>query len=159
MWTIVDSPIGPLRVVAQRGAIIAIDFDGQPPPPGRPDGDRVDADPLLVEARRQLDAYFDKQLREFDLPLQPSGTTFQQQVWEQLTKVPYGETVSYGEIAGRLGMTGHGSRAVGLANGRNPIPIVIPCHRVVGADGSLTGYGGGVDRKVTLLDLETAALF
>jgi methylated-DNA-[protein]-cysteine S-methyltransferase len=159
MWTIVESPIGPLRVVAQRGALIAIDFDGHTPPPGRPDGDRADDEPLLTQARRQLEAYFDKQLHEFDLPLQPAGTTFQRQVWEQLLTIPYGETVSYGEIAGRLGMTGHGSRAVGLANGRNPIPIVIPCHRVVGADGSLTGYGGGVARKVQLLDLETAALF
>jgi methylated-DNA-[protein]-cysteine S-methyltransferase len=159
MWTIVESPVGPLRVVAQRGAIIAIDFDGYAPPPGRPDGDRADDDPLLVEARRQLEAYFDKQLRDFDLPLQPTGTSFQRKVWEQLTTIPYGETVTYGQIAGRLGMTGHGSRAVGLANGRNPIPIVIPCHRVVGADGSLTGYAGGVDRKVSLLDLETAALF
>ena len=159
MWTIVDSPVGPLRIVAQRGAIIAIDFDGTSPPPGRPDGDRVDDDALLTEARTQLEAFFDKQRHDFDLPLRPAGTDFQQRVWEQLLTIPYGETVSYGEIAGRLGMTGHGSRAVGLANGRNPIPIVIPCHRVVGADGSLTGYGGGVDRKIALLDLETAALF
>jgi methylated-DNA-[protein]-cysteine S-methyltransferase len=159
MWTLIDSPIGQLRIVAQQGAIIAIDFDGASPPPGRPDGDRVDDDALLTEARRQLEAYFDKQLREFDLPLQPKGTEFQQRVWGQLATIPYGETVSYGEIAGRLGMTGHGSRAVGLANGRNPIPIVIPCHRVIGSDGSLTGYAGGVDRKVQLLDLETAALF
>jgi methylated-DNA-[protein]-cysteine S-methyltransferase len=159
MWTIVDSPVGPLRVVAQRDAIIAIDFDGSTPPPGRPDGDRVDDDALLSEARRQLEAYFDKQLRDFDLPLRPHGTDFQHQVWDQLRTIPYGETVTYGDIAKRLGMTGHGSRAVGLANGRNPIPIVIPCHRVVGADGALTGYAGGVDRKVTLLDLETAALF
>jgi methylated-DNA-[protein]-cysteine S-methyltransferase len=159
MWTIVDTPIGPLRVVAQRGAIIAIDFDGTSPPPGRPDGDRVDDDALLNKARTQLGAYFDKQQRDFDLPLQAAGTDFQHRVWEQLQTIPYGETVSYGEIAGRLGMTGHGSRAVGLANGRNPIPIVIPCHRVVGADGSLTGYAGGVDRKLSLLDLETAALF
>ena len=159
MWTIVESPIGPLRVVAQRGAIIAIDFDGSSPPPGRPDGDRVDEDALLTEARTQLEAYFDKQLRVFDLPLAPAGTEFQHTVWKQLQSIPYGGTVSYGEIAKRLGMTGHGSRAVGLANGRNPIPIVIPCHRVVGADGSLTGYAGGVDRKVSLLDLETAALF
>jgi methylated-DNA-[protein]-cysteine S-methyltransferase len=159
MWTIVDSPVGPLRVVAQHGAIIAIDFDRTKTPPGRPDGDRADDDALLCEARRQLEAYFDKQLRDFDLPLSPAGTDFQKLVWEQLLTIPYGETVSYGAIARRLGMTGHGSRAVGLANGRNPIPIVIPCHRVVGADGSLTGYGGGVDRKITLLDLETAALF
>jgi methylated-DNA-[protein]-cysteine S-methyltransferase len=159
MWTIVESPVGQLRVVAQRGAIIAIDFEGATPPPGRPDGDRVDDDELLMRARDQLEAYFDKQLRDFDLPLNPLGTDFQKLVWEQLLTIPYGETVSYGAIAKRLGMTGHGSRAVGLANGRNPIPIVIPCHRVVGADGSLTGYAGGVDRKVSLLDLETAALF
>ena len=98
---------------------------------------------MLAEAVRQLTAYFDRDLKEFDLPLAPHGTDFQQQVWEQLLEVGYGETASYGQIAHRLGNTNAASRAVGLANGRNPIPIVIPCHRVIGADGTLTGYAGG----------------
>ncbi|MDQ6687776.1 MAG: methylated-DNA--[protein]-cysteine S-methyltransferase, partial [Actinomycetota bacterium] len=92
-------------------------------------------------------------------PLDPAGTDFQRKVWAQLEKIGYGETASYGEIARRLGMTNAASRAVGLANGRNPIPIVIPCHRVIGADGSLTGYAGGIERKQTLLELEQDALF
>ncbi|HEX6875207.1 MAG TPA: methylated-DNA--[protein]-cysteine S-methyltransferase, partial [Nocardioidaceae bacterium] len=124
-----------------------------------PVGDRDDAHPILVEAVRQLRAYFAGDLKEFDLPLDPSGSAFQRSVWEQLRKIGYGETASYGEIARRLGMTGAASRAVGLANGRNPIPIVIPCHRVVGAKGALTGYAGGVERKQALLDLEQGALF
>jgi methylated-DNA-[protein]-cysteine S-methyltransferase len=122
-------------------------------------GDRDDAHPLLVEVVRQLRAYFDGELKEFDLPVDPEGTAFQRSVWEQLRRVGYGETATYGEIARRLGMTAAASRAVGLANGRNPIPIVIPCHRVVGANGTLTGYAGGIERKQTLLDLEQGALF
>jgi methylated-DNA-[protein]-cysteine S-methyltransferase len=106
-----------------------------------------------------LQGYFDRTLTTFDLPLAPEGTEFQQRVWARLLEISYGETASYGEIAHRLGMTNAASRAVGLANGRNPIPIVIPCHRVIGANGSLTGYAGGVERKQILLDIETAALF
>ena len=108
---------------------------------------------------RQLRAYFDHDLKEFDLPLAPEGSDFQQRVWEQLRGIGYGETASYGQIARRLGKTNAASRAVGLANGRNPIPIVIPCHRVIGADGTLTGYAGGIERKQTLLELEQDALF
>ena len=104
-------------------------------------------------------AYFDRDLKEFDLPLAPIGTDFQQRVWAELREVGYGETASYGEIAHRLGLTNAASRAVGLANGRNPIPIVIPCHRVIGANGTLTGYAGGLERKQTLLELEQDALF
>ncbi|HET6578854.1 MAG TPA: methylated-DNA--[protein]-cysteine S-methyltransferase, partial [Gemmatimonadales bacterium] len=126
---------------------------------GRPVGERDDAHPVLREAVRQLSAYFDHDLKEFDLPLEPAGTPFQLLVWEQLQKIGYGETASYGEIAGRLGKSLTASRAVGLANGRNPIPIVIPCHRVVGANGMLTGYAGGIERKQTLLELEQDALF
>ncbi len=177
MWTMVDSPVGPLKVVANRDAVTAIEFAaplaglGEPVGPrssvsvaadrsaGRPVGQRADTDPLLVEVARQLGAYFARDLKEFDLPVRPDGTPFQLRVWEQLVKVGYGETVSYGEIARRLGMTNAASRAVGLANGRNPIPIVIPCHRVVGANGTLTGYAGGVERKQTLLELEQDALF
>jgi methylated-DNA-[protein]-cysteine S-methyltransferase len=114
---------------------------------------------VLAEAVRQLTAYFDRELTEFDLPLAPVGTAFQVRVWEQLAKIGYGQTASYGEIAGRLGMTNAASRAVGLANGRNPIPIVVPCHRVIGANGTLTGYAGGLQRKQQLLELEQDALF
>ena len=106
--------------------------------------------------------YFEGQLRmarEFDLPLAPAGSTFQRAVWDQLVAIKWGETASYGEIAHRLGHTNAASRAVGLANGRNPIPIVIPCHRVIGANGSLTGYAGGLERKQLLLDLEVDGLF
>ena len=159
MWTLMDSPVGELRIVEQGGAITAIEFTPYRDPDGRVRGTRDDTNPVLAECVRQLRAYFDRDLKEFDLPLAPVGSDFQQRVWHQLQGIGYGETASYGEIAGRLGMTGHGSRAVGLANGRNPIPIVIPCHRVIGANGTLTGYAGGLERKQTLLELEQDALF
>ena len=160
MWTTLDSPIGELRVIARDDAIVAIEFSPfRGLADGRPIGDRDDDAPLLKEAVRQLEAYFAKDLREFDLPLAPVGSAFQQRVWEELQRIGWGETASYGEIAHRLGMTNAASRAVGLANGRNPIPIVVPCHRVIGANGSLTGYAGGLERKQILLDLETDALF
>jgi methylated-DNA-[protein]-cysteine S-methyltransferase len=174
MWTTMESPVGPLRIIANRNAITAIEYAGAKPEStskhssvnraaalsaGRPVGERDDANPLLREAVRQLNAYFARELKEFDLPLEPDGSAFQVSVWEQLQKIGYGATASYGEIARRLGMTVAASRAVGLANGRNPIPIVIPCHRVVGANGMLTGYAGGVQRKQVLLDLEQEALF
>jgi len=159
MWTLMDSPVGELRIVEQGGAIVAIEFSPFTDVDGRPRGDRDDTRPVLVETVRQLRAYFDRDLKEFDLPLAPVGTAFQARVWDQLREIGYGETASYGQIAGRLGLTGHGARAVGLANGRNPIPIVIPCHRVVGANGTLTGYAGGLERKQTLLDLEIDSLF
>ena len=128
-------------------------------PSGEPIGEREDDNPLLRSAVDQLAAYFTRDLKEFDLPLAPRGSDFQQRVWAQLRGIGYGETASYGEIARRLGMTNAASRAVGLANGRNPIPIVIPCHRVIGADGTLTGYAGGLERKQLLLGLEQDALF
>jgi len=157
MWTVMDSPVGELRIVEEGGAITAIHFL---PDDDRPTtGGRDDTRPVLVEAVRQLRAYFAGELEEFDLPLAPGGTPFQAKVWEQLRTIPYGETLTYGQIAQRLGLTGHGSRAVGLANGRNPIPVVVPCHRVVGANGTLTGYAGGLPRKQTLLELEQVALF
>ncbi|MGZ4494428.1 MAG: methylated-DNA--[protein]-cysteine S-methyltransferase [Nocardioides sp.] len=174
MWTSMDSAVGPLRIVEHHDAITAIEFAGPRPATasqrssvalaaersaGRPVGDRDDAHPVLVETVRQLTAYFARDLKEFDLPLRPEGSDFQQRVWAQLRGIGYGETATYGEIARRLGMSAAASRAVGLANGRNPIPIVIPCHRVVGANGTLTGYAGGVERKQTLLDLEQDALF
>ena len=159
MWTLMDSPLGELRIVERGGAISAIEFSPFRESTGRPLGDRDDQHPVLAEARRQLTAYFDHDLKEFDLPLAPQGSTWQQSVWDQLTKIAYGETASYGAIAARLGRSNAASRAVGLANGANPIPIVIPCHRVIGANGTLTGYAGGLDRKQRLLELEQDALF
>lgn len=159
MHTIIESPIGPLRIVEQHDSITAIEFSPFRDGDGRPRGARDDDHPVLAEAARQLEEYFARERREFDLPLAPDGSEFQRAVWEQLTKIEYGETASYGEIAARLGKSNAASRAVGVANGANPIPIVVPCHRVIGADGSLTGYAGGVERKQALLELEQDALF
>ena len=154
MWTVMDSPVGELRIVEWHGAVSAIEFTPwRPSTDGRPLGARDDSHPVLVEAVRQLTAYFHRELTVFDLPVAPHGTEFQQRVWKEL------QLIAYGEIAHRLGHTNAASRAVGVANGRNPIPIVIPCHRVIGADGSLTGYAGGMSRKQTLLELEQDALF
>lgn len=114
-----------------------------------------DAAPF-AEAKRQLADYFAGALTEFDLPLAPEGTEFQRRVWAELMRIPFGVTISYGELARRIGQPGS-ARAVGLANGRNPISIVVPCHRVIGANGKLVGYGGGLPRKQALLSLETAA--
>lgn len=151
-----DSPIGPLTLVARDGALTGLYMQvrGHEPSPaalGEPAG--TDADPVLAEASCQLKAYFAGQLTDFDLPLALDGTEFQQTVWAGLRQIPYGETISYGELATRIGQPS-ASRAVGLANGRNPVSIVVPCHRVIGASGSLTGYGGGLDRKRFLLSLE-----
>ncbi len=154
-----DSPIGKLRLVEHDGALTGIDFDPWAYADGRPRGDRDDDHPLLVECARQLQAYFAGELTEFDLPLAPVGSAWQRQVWGALLEVGYGQTATYGEIAHRLGKTNAASRAVGRAGGRNPIPIVIPCHRIIGSDGSLTGYAGGIDRKQTLLALESDSLF
>ena len=107
----------------------------------------------IADVARQLQAYFDGDLKQFDLPIDPQGTPFQQLVWKELCNIPYGITISYGELAARIGNP-KGSRAVGLANGRNPISIIVPCHRVIGANGKLVGYGGGLDRKIWLLELE-----
>ena len=170
VWTTMPSPVGQLRIVASDGTIRSVHFDEGAPSDdvaarylARAEsaevGERTDADPLLRDAVAQLTAYFDRQLQDFDLPLGAVGTPFQHDVWSQLRTIPYGETTTYGELAARLGKTGHAARAVGLANGRNPIAIVVPCHRVVGAGGKLIGYGGGLDRKQRLLALEQAALF
>ena len=144
-----DSPIGGLRLHSDGKAITAIDFDAEVRGSEAPD-------PLLELAEGQLREYFDGTRTGFDLPFAGGGTEFQRRVWAELVKIPYGETVSYGEVARRLGMVTGASRAVGLANGSNPIPIVVPCHRVIGANGSLTGYAGGVDKKQILLTLEGA---
>ena len=160
MWTEMPSPIGDLRIVERDGSIVAIEFSPfKQSADGRPLGASSDDEPLQADAVRQLTAYFGRELTDFDLPLAPVGTEFQRRVWEQLEKIAYGDTASYGEVAGRLGMTNAASRAVGLANGRNPIPIVVPCHRVIGANGTLTGYAGGLERKQQLLELEQDALF
>ncbi|MBF4763142.1 methylated-DNA--[protein]-cysteine S-methyltransferase [Nocardioides islandensis] len=159
MYTVMDSPVGDLRIVERDGAISAIEFSPFRDHDGRPRGARQDDHPLLVEAVTQLRAYFARELKEFDLPLAPDGSAFQTAVWDQLQKIAYGDTASYGEIAHRLGRSNAASRAVGLANGSNPIPIVIPCHRVIGANGTLTGYAGGLERKQALLELEQDALF
>ncbi|MCA1984439.1 methylated-DNA--[protein]-cysteine S-methyltransferase [Nocardioides nematodiphilus] len=154
MWTVIESPIGELRLVEDHGAIVAVDFHPFGYADARLVGERDDSVPVLVECARQLGEYFAGTRTRFELPLAPVGTPFQQKVWGELVEIGYGETSTYGGIAARLGLTGHGARAVGLANGRNPIPVVIPCHRVIGANGTLTGYAGGIERKQLLLDLE-----
>ncbi|MBC9225598.1 methylated-DNA--[protein]-cysteine S-methyltransferase [Aeromicrobium sp. 636] len=147
-----DSPVGGLRLYVDAGLLTRIAFDAEP------DGER-DEDDLLDEVERQLTEYFAGERREFDLPVAADGTEFQKKVWAYLRKIPYGETVTYGQIATDLGYEPGISRAVGAANGANPIPIVVPCHRVVGSDGKLTGYAGGVERKTILLELEQPGLF
>lgn len=154
-WTTMDSPIGELLIRCRDGAVTSIEFS----PFDKPAEGHDDADPVLRAASDQLADYFAGTRTEFDLPMAPAGTEFQRKVWQALRTIPYGTTASYGEIAASLGMEPAASRAVGMANGANPIPIVVPCHRVIGADGSLTGYGGGLDRKQILLHLEAPALF
>jgi methylated-DNA-[protein]-cysteine S-methyltransferase len=148
----IESPIGGLRLHAQAGLLTAIDFDAQPR------GGRV-ADPVLDQAEQQLAEYFDGTRTEFDLPLASEGSEFRKKVWAELQRIPYGETATYGEIAQRLGYEPVISRAVGVANASNPLPIVVPCHRVIGSDGKLTGYAGGIERKQALLELEQPGLF
>jgi methylated-DNA-[protein]-cysteine S-methyltransferase len=154
--TRIESPVGPLLLVADEGGLRRIEFvTGRSPvqtdPRWHDDGER------LRETVRQLRAYFAGELEAFDLPLAPEGTPFQLAVWNRLCEIPYGETISYGELARRIGNP-NASRAVGLANGSNPIPIVIPCHRVIGSNGKLTGYGGGLPIKEKLLALERRQL-
>jgi methylated-DNA-[protein]-cysteine S-methyltransferase len=148
----IDSPIGGLRLHAQAGLLTAIDFDADPR------GARI-ADPVLDQAEQQLTEYFDGTRTEFDLPLASEGSEFQKKVWAELQRIPYGETATYGEVAQRLGYEPVISRAVGVANGSNRLPIVVPCHRVIGSDGKLTGYAGGIERKQALLELEQPGLF
>ncbi len=155
-FTQIESPLGPLLLAADETGVRHIEFVN-----GRRTA-RLDPtwheDPRCVqEPVRQLRAYFAGELETFDLPLAPAGTTFQLSVWRRLCEIPYGETISYGELARRLGNP-NASRAVGLANGANPIPIVIPCHRVIGSNGKLTGYGGGLPIKEKLLALERRQL-
>lgn len=146
-----ETPIGPLTLVADGGDLVGVYLEvHQHAPDVDRFGERVDDDPVLAEAARQLREYFAGDRHDFDLSLRPQGTDFQQRVWRALLDIPYGRTWSYGELATHIGKPS-ASRAVGLANGRNPISVVIPCHRVIGADGSMTGYGGGIERKRWLL--------
>ena len=145
----IESPIGPLVLVASSTGLRAIDFGVDPKRTSIPEGDSS----ILDAAAHQLAEYFDGARREFDLPLEPVGTEFQLSVWKVLPTIPYGGTISYGEQARRLG-DARKARAVGGANGRNPLPIVVPCHRVIGSSGALTGFGGGLPIKEQLLQLE-----
>ncbi|MCX4984467.1 methylated-DNA--[protein]-cysteine S-methyltransferase [Streptomyces sp. NBC_00572] len=151
--TVVDSPYEPLTLVAVDGVLSRVHMTGQRHRPPEETFGEPDPRPF-GEAIRQLDAYFTGELTEFDLPLHLVGTEFQLRVWGELCRIPYGETRTYGELAELLGNPG-ASRAVGLANGKNPVSVIVPCHRVVGAGGGLTGYGGGLDRKQRLLAFES----
>lgn len=159
-WTIYDSPIGPLTLVAGPRGLTSLSFPGRLRPPAEAAKRPMRA---IVD---QLEAYFAGELRSFDLQLDLQGTPLQRAVWKELLAIPYGTTTSYGELAARMDQSlcrsevePYGrARAVGAANGRNPVAIIVPCHRVIGADGSLTGYGGGLHRKQALLDLERRSM-
>ncbi|WP_171109403.1 MULTISPECIES: methylated-DNA--[protein]-cysteine S-methyltransferase [unclassified Streptomyces] len=156
--TVIDSPYGPLTLVAEDGVLCGLYMTDQRHRPAEETFGERDETPF-GETIDQLTAYFGGELKEFTLELRLNGTPFQRTVWDQLRRIPYGETRSYGELAEALG-NHSASRAVGLANGKNPIGIIVPCHRVIGASGSLTGYGGGLERKQRLLDFERGeALF
>jgi len=158
IYTRMDSPVGPLSIAGDDAGLCFILFSAgnrqAVPRPGWQESERG----VVFEAVRQLRAYFARKLTRFDLPLTPAGTPFQLDVWRELQRIPYGTVISYGELAYRIGRP-HASRAVGAANGANPIPIVVPCHRVIGSNGKLTGYGGGLPIKEALLELERARLF
>ena len=149
------SPIGRLRLIARGDSLVGIWFeqgrDSKKRGPGLVPGNS----PVIARTRQQLEEYFRGERRDFDLPLEPPGTEFQRRVWQRLMKIDYGTTTTYSALASELGNP-KASRAVGLANGSNPIPIVIPCHRVIGANGALTGFGGGLPVKSALLELEQA---
>ncbi|MFJ8230301.1 methylated-DNA--[protein]-cysteine S-methyltransferase [Streptomyces sp. NPDC094448] len=152
----VDSPVGPLLVVADGDALAGLYFQGYrytPPPSAWGRRTDISADAVLAQARSELDEYFAGKRQLFDVPAVTSGDEFQEQVWAQLRRIPYGVRITYGDIAAGLGGK-ELSQSVGQAVGRNPVSIVIPCHRVVGAGGKLTGFGGGLERKQLLLDLE-----
>ena len=150
--TFISSPLGNILLTADDHGLTGISFqngtEAKKPPRGS-----VESPTTFEEAERQIGAYFRGALKRFNLPLSPSGTPFQRSVWNALIDIPYGETISYGELAKRIGKP-TACRAVGAANGRNPLPIVVPCHRVIGSDGRLTGYNGGIYLKEYLLKLE-----
>ena len=151
----IESPVGKLKLVASANALVAVLWERE-----RPNRVRLDAttlapqQPILLEAERQLREYFSGARTDFDLPLQPDGSEFQKKVWRALREIPFGQTRSYRDLAKAIGSS-KAARAVGAANGKNPLSIIVPCHRVVGADGSLTGFAGGVETKAALLALET----
>ena len=151
----VASPIGDLLLVGDEDALHRIYFQEGKRGSTKPDRTWEPSEKPFREVKRQLRAYFDGKLKDFDLPLAPQGTEFQLKVWKTLRTIPYGKTWSYGELARRIRRP-DAQRAVGAANGRNPIPVIVPCHRVIGADGSLTGFGGGLPIKQKLLALEGA---
>lgn len=151
---VINTPLGELTLIARDESLAAMHFAGGRHAPEER-GERADL-PLFAEAERQFGEYFERRRTEFDLPLAPRGKPFQLQVWELLKEIPYGETRTYGDLARRLGDVNY-SQAVGAANGQNPLSVIVPCHRVIGADGSLTGYAGGLDRKRYLLALEEPA--
>ncbi|MER5945633.1 methylated-DNA--[protein]-cysteine S-methyltransferase [Streptomyces sp. NPDC001904] len=156
--TVVDSPYGPLTLVAADGTLCGLYMTDQRHRPAEETFGVRDERPFGAVID-QLNAYFQSELTTFDLPLALAGTPFQRSVWAELQRIPYGETRTYGELATALGKP-NASRAVGLANGKNPVGVIVPCHRVIGANGDLTGYGGGLDRKRRLLDFERGtALF
>jgi methylated-DNA-[protein]-cysteine S-methyltransferase len=152
--TTVDSPVGPLTLTARDGVLSRLHMQDQRHAPAR-SPECQDDDGPFQDAIAQLHDYFAGTLAHFDLPLALAGTAFQRLVWDALREIPYGQTISYGELARQVGSPA-AARAVGLANGRNPVGIIVPCHRVIGADGSMTGYGGGLERKVWLLEHEAA---
>jgi len=155
-FTEFSSPIGTIQLRGTDGALTGVFMETQRHEPVRPDDAGQDAGPLR-EARCELEEYFAGERREFSLALEPAGTDFQMRVWQALRAIPYGATISYGELAQRI-ENPRAVRAVGLANGRNPLSIIVPCHRVIGANGTLTGYGGGLERKRFLLALESGAM-
>ena len=154
-YTHIDSPVGELLLAADDGGLQLIEFASPRHPATRGSGWREGSNALIEQARAQLGEYFAGDRRAFDLPLSPRGTPFQLDVWRALQRIPYGATTSYAALASGIGKPS-ATRAVGAANGRNPLPIVVPCHRVIGADGSLTGFGGGLPIKQFLLALEGA---
>ncbi len=155
-YSYVESPIGRLLLVADEAGLREISFRSQASA-AQPKAAWVENAPAVKKPARGLGAYFPGELEDFTVPLAPRGTPFQQRVWSELLNIPYGETISYGELARRIGNP-KASRAVGLANGSNPIPIMIPCHRVIGSNGKLTGYGGGLPIKEKLIALERRQL-
>src|SRR5260370_30721934 len=155
-YTTIESPVGPLLVGGDELGLRRVSFEnGKQSTPPRAER-KLDKEPF-AEVISQLQAYFRGELKEFDLPLAMEGTEFQLRVWNALRAIPYGETVSYAQLAERIGKP-KAVRAVGSANGSNPIPIIVPCHRVIGSDGSLTGFGGGLSTKRILLELENKQL-
>lgn len=153
VYTTMTSPIGEMVLQATREGLTGAWFETQTTQPENL-GQRCDSDPILTKAIKQLEQYFANQRDSFDLPLAAQGTPFQRQVWQALTTIPFGETWSYQQLADAIGNP-KAVRAVGAANGKNPISIIVPCHRVIGKSGKLTGYAGGVERKASLLKLES----